>query len=54
MKKNNRFRLDIWGITTLLLLAFYLIFMVYPFGNVIKMAFYDNQNEGFTLSNFAH
>lgn len=52
MKKNNRFRLDIWGITTLLLLAFYLIFMVYPFGNVIKMAFYDNQNEGFTLSNF--
>ena len=52
MKDNNRFRWDTWGITTLLLLAFYLVFMVYPFGNVIKMAFYDNNNAGFTLSHF--
>lgn len=52
MKNNNRFRLDVWGITTLLLLAFYLLFMVYPFGNVIKMAFYDNKGGGFTLNNF--
>lgn len=50
MKNNNRFRLDTWGTITLVILALYLLFMVYPLGNVIKMAFYGDG--GFTLDNF--
>ena len=50
MKKNHRFRLDVWGTITLIILGLYLLFMVYPLGNLIKMAFYDDN--GFTLDNF--
>lgn len=50
MKNNHRFRLDVWGIITLAILGLYLLFMVYPLGNLIKMAFYDDN--GFTLDNF--
>lgn len=50
MKNNHRFRLDVWGAITLAILALYLLFMVYPLGNLIKMAFYDDN--GFTLNNF--
>ena len=50
MKNNHRFRLDIWGVITLVILGLYLLFMVYPLGNLIKMAFYDDN--GFTLCNF--
>ena len=50
MKNNHRFRLDVWGIITLIVLGLYLIFMVYPLGNLIKMAFYGD--DGFTLDNF--
>lgn len=50
MKNNHRFRLDIWGVITLVILGLYLLFMVYPLGNLIKMAFYDDN--GFTLGNF--
>lgn len=50
MKNNNRFRLDTWGFITLGVLALYLLFMVYPLGNLIKMAFYGDN--GFTLDNF--
>lgn len=50
MKNNNRFRLDTWGIITLITLAIYLLFMVYPLGHLIKMAFYGDN--GFTLDNF--
>lgn len=50
MKNNNRFRLDTWGFITLGVLALYLLFMVYPLGNLIKMAFYGDN--GFTMDNF--
>ena len=50
MKNNHRFRLDIWGVITLVILGLYLLFMVYPLGNLIRMAFYDDN--GFTLGNF--
>ncbi len=50
MKNNNRFRLDTWGAITLAVLAIYLLFMVYPLGNLIKMAFYGDN--GFTLEHF--
>ena len=40
MRDNHRFRLDVWGSITLVILAIYLLFMVYPLGNLIKMAFY--------------
>lgn len=50
MKNNHRFRLDIWGIITLVILGLYLLFMVYPLGNLIKMAFYDDG--AFTLDHF--
>ena len=50
MRDNHRFRLDVWGSITLVILAIYLLFMVYPLGNLIKMAFYGD--EGFTLDHF--
>ena len=50
MRDNHRFRLDVWGSITLVILAIYLLFMVYPLGNLIKMAFYGDV--GFTLDHF--
>lgn len=50
MKDNHRFHLDVWGVITLAILAMYLLFMVYPLGNLIKMAFYGDN--GFTLDHF--
>ena len=50
MKDNHRFRLDVWGVITLAILAMYLLFMVYPLSNLIKMAFYGDN--GFTLDHF--
>ena len=50
MKDNHRFRLDVWGVITLAILAMDLLFMVYPLSNLIKMAFYGDN--GFTLDHF--
>lgn len=52
MKQNSkRFRLDVWGWTTIVILLLYAIFLLYPLSLLLKMAFSDGAH--FTLVNFA-
>lgn len=52
MKQNSkRFRLDIWGWTTIVILLLYALFLLYPLSLLLKMAFSDGAH--FTLANFA-
>ncbi|WP_017472686.1 ABC transporter permease [Amphibacillus jilinensis] len=51
-KKVNRFRLDIWGIAGLVILITYLLFLVYPVGNILKQSFYTSEL-GFSIENFS-
>lgn len=52
MKQNSkRFRLDIWGWTTIVILLLYALFLLYPLSLLLKMAFSDGAH--FTLVNFA-
>lgn len=53
MKNNNKFRLDVWGIITLGVIALYLVFMIYPMGYLIKQSVVDGKTGAFTLANFA-
>lgn len=52
MRDNHRFRLDTWGWITLITLAFYGLFLLYPLAHMTKMAFYSTQTEAFTLEHF--
>lgn len=52
MKQNSkRFRLDVWGWTTIVFLLLYALFLLYPLSLLLKMAFSDGAH--FTLANFA-
>lgn len=52
MKQNSkRFRLDVWGWTTIVILLLYALFLLYPLSLLLKMAFSDGAH--FTLVNFA-
>ena len=52
MKQNGkRFRLDVWGWTTIVILLLYALFLLYPLSLLLKMAFSDGAH--FTLVNFA-
>lgn len=52
MKQNSkRFRLDVWGWTTIVILLLYALFLLYPLSLLLKMAFSDGVH--FTLENFA-
>ena len=52
MKQNSkRFRLDVWGWTTIVILLLYALFLLYPLSLLLKMAFSDGAH--FTLANFA-
>ena len=52
MRQNSkRFRLDVWGWTTLVILLLYALFLLYPLSLLLKMAFSDGVH--FTLENFA-
>lgn len=52
MKQNSkRFRLDVWGWTTIVILLLYALFLLYPLSLLLKMAFSDGAQ--FTLANFA-
>lgn len=52
MKQNSkRFRLDVWGWTTIVILLLYALFLLYPLSLLLKMAFSDGTH--FTLVNFA-
>lgn len=52
MRQNSkRFRLDVWGWTTIVILLLYALFLLYPLSLLLKMAFSDGAH--FTLVNFA-
>lgn len=52
MRRNSkRFRLDVWGWTTIVILLLYVLFLLYPLSLLLKMAFSDGVH--FTLENFA-
>ena len=52
MRQNSkRFRLDVWGWTTIVILLLYALFLLYPLSLLLKMAFSDGVH--FTLENFA-
>lgn len=52
MRQNSkRFRLDVWGWTTIVILLLYILFLLYPLSLLLKMAFSDGVH--FTLENFA-
>ena len=52
MRQNSkRFRLDVWGWTTSVILLLYALFLLYPLSLLLKMAFSDGVH--FTLENFA-
>ena len=53
MKDNNKFRLDMWGIITLCIIAVYVLFLVYPMAHLMRQAVYDTETGRFTLENFA-
>lgn len=48
---SKRFRLDVWGWTTIVILLLYALFLLYPLSLLLKMAFSDGVH--FTLENFA-
>ena len=48
---SKRFRLDVWGWTTIVILLLYALFLLYPLSLLLKMAFSDGVH--FTLANFA-
>lgn len=51
MKNNNKFKLDLWGGITLVILVLYGIFLLYPLLNMFKDAVVGAA--GFTLEHFA-
>lgn len=52
MRQNSkRFRLDVWGWTTIVILLLYALFLLYPLSLLLKMAFSDGVH--FALENFA-
>ena len=52
MRQNSkRFRLDVWGWTTIVILLLYALFLLYPLSLLLKMAVSDGVH--FTLENFA-
>ncbi|MDL2293824.1 iron ABC transporter permease [Ruminococcaceae bacterium OttesenSCG-928-D13] len=50
MAKQNRFRLDIWGWITLVMLGVYALFLIYPMLHLVRMAF--TGEGGLTFANF--
>ena len=47
---QKKFRMDMWFGVTLILLALYSVFLLFPMGNLFKMAFYDGEH--FTMKYF--
>lgn len=52
MKNQHKFRFDIWGGITLLILILYLIFMVYPVGNLLIQSVIPKTTQTFSLDAF--
>lgn len=53
MKNNSKFRLDIWGLITLCIIAVYVLFLIYPMANLIKQSVIDSETGRFTMNNFS-
>lgn len=49
--KKKRFRMDIWGAASIFIFLTYLIFLVYPVGNLLRQSVFT-ESTGFTLDNF--
>ncbi len=52
MKNNHHFKLDIWGLITLGLIASYLIFLIFPLSMVLYQAVINKNTNNLTLSYF--
>ena len=52
MKNQHKFRFDIWGGITLLILILYLVFMVYPVGNLLIQSVIPKTTQTFSLDAF--
>lgn len=52
MKNSHKFRFDIWGFITIGLLLLYLVFLVYPVGNLLIQSVIDKTTHAFTLDSF--
>ncbi len=53
MIKNNRFKLDLWGLITLFFVLCYVAFLLIPLGMVLYQALFDKTNNSFTLEYFS-
>lgn len=49
---KKRFRIDIWGVAGLIILSTYLLFLVYPVGNLLKQSIFT-ESTGLTIENFS-
>ena len=52
MKNNNKFRLDVWGAITLVTIALYALFLLYPMAYLIRQSVMDPDTGSFTLAYF--
>lgn len=52
MMARKKFRLDTWGWITLGVLLIYILFLIYPLGNLVKMAFVDSKTGEYSFTNF--
>lgn len=50
-KQKRKIYLDIWGVSSSIILLTYILFLVYPVGNILKQAIYSPET-GFSLENF--
>jgi iron(III) transport system permease protein len=50
--KNRRFRLDVWGYTTLAIAGLYMLFLIYPLVRLLVQAVVDKDTGKFTLNYF--
>lgn len=53
MKDNNKFRLDVWGVITLMVILLYVLFMIYPMGYLIRQSVFDGETGRLTIKNFS-
>ncbi len=52
MKDNNKFRLDVWGVITIVTIAIYGLFLIYPMAHLVSQSVWDGEAGTFTLANF--
>lgn len=52
MKNNHKFKFDVWGVLTLGILGFYLMFLVLPLGMILYQAVIDKETGTLTLDYF--